>query len=164
MVYPRPQTSQGESVAKPETLLLSFVIDINGVRGNYSTPFFKKKVHGQKHARQVTKGRNSGPYIRYFILSKYWQHPVQYNPCQGREGHHRPSIFPSVEHQLQINTDTPHQSDFWMEIIYQCIIRVSIRTNPDVIRRKDIAYLTGFRVYSPNCNHWDRKIYRHHGS
>ena len=50
MVHLRHQTTQGESVDKPETHL-NFVCkyDIKEVHDNYSNPRFSKKVHVQKH-------------------------------------------------------------------------------------------------------------------
>ena len=75
MVYPRTQTQQGESVSEPETLLLILSLvgksDIKEHRGNLSIPFFKKKVHVQKHHREAGKCRNIIPYINNLILSKY---------------------------------------------------------------------------------------------
>ena len=92
VVHLRPQTPQGGSVAKPETHLLIVLnlvckCDIKEVHGNYSYPVFSKKVHGQKHPWEVDTCKKSS---LYFILSKYWQHPVQDNQCrkgQATTGH-----------------------------------------------------------------------------
>ena len=70
MVHPLPQTPQGESVAKPGTLLLiilSLVCDIDVKEGhsNLSHPFFEKKVCGEKHASAADKCRNSIAIISY---------------------------------------------------------------------------------------------------
>ena len=96
VVHPWPPTPHGESVAKSETLLLIILsiiykYDVTEVHANLSNPFFKKKARGRNHTRQVGNCRNSSPYIRHFILSKYWQH-------QGpdRAHHHRPSLSSSV--------------------------------------------------------------------
>ena len=44
MVYPRPQTPQGESVAKPETpLLIILSISCKEVHGNMFSPLFEKQ-------------------------------------------------------------------------------------------------------------------------
>ena len=72
VVYLRPQTPQGELVAKPGTLLLISLIsicksDIKDVHGNVSNPFFEKNVRREKHHRKVGKCRNSIPYINHFI-------------------------------------------------------------------------------------------------
>ena len=45
--------------------------------------FFKKKVHVGKYPMEVDKSRNGRAYIRHFICSKYWQHPVQDNLSLG---------------------------------------------------------------------------------
>ena len=156
MVHPQRQTPQGESVAKPETLLLIVLstvckYDIKEVIGNQSNPFFKKRVYGWKHPREVDNCRNSSPYIKHFILSKYWQHMVKDNQCPERAGHHRPSLSPSVN--TNKTSGTPHQSDFKKYIIYQYAVHVSIQTYPEVIRRKHTAYLTGFSACSSTCNY-----------
>ena len=72
MVHPRPQTPQGESVAKHETLLLiipSIVrkYGIKDVDGSKSNPFFKKEVRGRKHPREVDNCRNSNPRNMYIF-------------------------------------------------------------------------------------------------
>ena len=43
-----------------------------------------------------TNCRNSSWYIKYFILSKCWEYPIQDNQCPERGGHHRPSFYPPV--------------------------------------------------------------------
>ena len=49
---------------------------------------------------------------------------------------------------IQINTSgTPIQSDFRIWIIYQCTIRVSIQTNPEVIRMNHIALTIRLGAY-----------------
>ena len=60
VVHPRPQTLQGESVVKPETLLLTipsllYDSDINEGYRKLSKPLFEKIVLGQKHQRVVKK-------------------------------------------------------------------------------------------------------------
>ena len=102
--HPRPQRPQGELVTKPETLLLIILSlvckhDIKEVHGNKSIPVFKKKVLGWKHQREVDNCRNSSPYIGHFILSKYWQHPVQDIQC--RKGQAAIGPFPSVNTNKQ---------------------------------------------------------------
>ena len=52
--------------------------------------FSQKNVRGPKHPREVHNCRNSSPYIKHFILSKYWQCPVQDNQCPERADHRRP--------------------------------------------------------------------------
>ena len=46
----------------------------------------------------MDKCRKSIPYIRHFILSKYWQHPVQKNYSRKKTGCHRPHLSSSVKH------------------------------------------------------------------
>ena len=167
MVHPQPQTPQGESVAKPVTLLLIILsivckCDIKEVLGNQSNPLFKKRVCGRKHPWEVDNCRNSSPYIKHFILSKNWQHLVQDNQCLERAGHHRTSLSPSVN--ANKTSGTPHQSDFKKYIIYQYTVHVSIQTNPEVIRRKHTAYLTGLGACSLTCNERGRQMCEHHGS
>ena len=58
VVHPWPQTPQGESVARPATLLfiiLSLVCksDIQEVYGKLSDRLFEKNVREQKHSRAV---------------------------------------------------------------------------------------------------------------
>ena len=60
VVHPRPQTLQGESVVKPETLLpiipsLLYDYDINEGYRKLFKPLFEKIVLGQKHQREVEK-------------------------------------------------------------------------------------------------------------
>ena len=112
----------------------------------------------------VDNCRKSSPSIRHFILSIYWQHPVQDNQCPERAGHHRSFLSPSVKH-LNTNTykwNTPPVRHLNVNQ-YQCIIQVSIHTN-QVIRRKNMAYPTGFGAYSSTCNQWDGQMFRNHGS
>ena len=59
-VHPRPQTLQGGSVVKPETLLLIipsllYDSDINEGYRKLSKPLFEKIVLGLKHQREVEK-------------------------------------------------------------------------------------------------------------
>ena len=86
VVHPRPQTPQGESVAKPGTLLLIILsvvckFDLQEVHNNLFNPLFKKNVRGHKHPREVDNSRNSSPNINHYIHSKYSQHPVLDNQC-----------------------------------------------------------------------------------
>ena len=58
--HPPPQTLQGESVVKPETLLLIipgllYDSDINEGYRKLSTPLFEKNDLRQKHRREVEK-------------------------------------------------------------------------------------------------------------
>ena len=108
--------------------------------------FFKKKVFGWKCPRDVDNCRNSSPDTKSFILSKYWQHPVQHNQYLERGGHHRPPLSPPIN--TNKTSGIPHQSDFQKQIIYQYTVHASIQTNPKVIRRKHTAYPTGFDTYS----------------
>ena len=60
VVHPRPQTLQGESVVKPETLLLIIPSllcdsDINEGYRKVSKPLFEKIVREQKHQREAEK-------------------------------------------------------------------------------------------------------------
>ena len=57
MVHPRPQTPQGESVAKPETPLL-IILSIAckyEVHVNLISPLFEKQSLWTKHPREVVK-------------------------------------------------------------------------------------------------------------
>ena len=109
------------------------------------------KVRGRNNSREVDNCRNSSSYIWYFILSEYWQHPVQDTQCPERSGHHRPSLSPSVN--TNKTSGTPHQSDIQKWIIYECTVRLSIQTNPEVIRRNHTVYPTGCGACSPPCNY-----------
>ena len=71
--------------------------------------FSKRKSMGRKHPREVENYRNSSAYNKHFILSKYWQHPIQGNHCLERAGHQRPSLYPSVN--TNKTSGTPHPSD-----------------------------------------------------
>ena len=60
MVHPPPQTPQGESVAKPETLLLIIISlvckhDTKDVFDYLSSKCFQKVVRGHKYHRKVDK-------------------------------------------------------------------------------------------------------------
>ena len=55
-------TMAPNTAREPEhSIILSLVceLDINGVHGNLSNPFFLNKVCGQKRPREVNKRRNS---------------------------------------------------------------------------------------------------------
>ena len=104
----RPQTPQGESVAKSEThllIVLSLVCKygIKEIHGNYSNPGFSKKVQGQKQSWEIDKCRESSPYI---ALSKYW-HPVEDNQCW--------------KGQATIGHPFPHQLNIWIQISTHCL-------------------------------------------
>ena len=108
VVHPQPQTPQGDSVAKSETLLL-IILSIVWYKGGPWTlvqSVFQKKVRGQKHPWKVDNCRNSSPYIKHFISNKYWQHPVKDNQCTERAGHHSPCLSPSVN--TNKTSGTPH--------------------------------------------------------
>ena len=97
VVLPLPQTAQGNSVAKPGKLLLIMLSLVSKsyiklVHINLSNPFFKKKVHGQKHHKKADKCWNSITYTNFFILRKYCLHQVQDNRCSERACSHRLSI------------------------------------------------------------------------
>ena len=99
MVHPRPQALRDESVAKPETLLLIILSIVCKYYFYKGSPWklvqsvIQKESHGRKHLRKFDNCRNSSPCIEHFILSKYWQHPVQDNQWPERPGHHRPTLF-----------------------------------------------------------------------
>ena len=50
--------------------------------------FSKRKSVCGNILREGDNCRNSSPYIRHFILSKYCQHPVQDNQCPERHSHY----------------------------------------------------------------------------
>ena len=57
VVHPRPQTPQGESVAKPGTpmlIILSIACKYE-VHGNLCSPLFEKQCPWTKHPREVVK-------------------------------------------------------------------------------------------------------------
>ena len=118
MVHPRPQTAQGEFVTEPKThllIILSLVCRyyIEKIHSKQSNPFCKTNISGQKHHRKVDKCRNSSQYIRHFILSKCWRHPVQDNQRSegAATGHRRPYLSRSFKSLNTKNTSgTPHQS------------------------------------------------------
>ena len=92
VVHPRPQTLQGESVVKPETLLLIipsllYYSDINEGYRKVSKPLFEKIVFGQKHQREVEKAETVSPKLIVSILM-YYQHLVKDNQCPERAGRH----------------------------------------------------------------------------
>ena len=81
MVPLRPQTPQGESVAKPRTLLLLILnleckFDIHGLYSNVSNPFFEKKVCGQKrpryYAMMTWDKRNVGGWCRQIYAYSFF--------------------------------------------------------------------------------------------
>ena len=104
-VHPRPQTQQGESLAKHETpLLITLSIACkHEVYGNLFSPLFEKKSPRTKHPREVVKNRNSIPHLSQYITSKDCQHPVSANQCPRRAGHHRPSLFHQQTHKITYN-------------------------------------------------------------
>ena len=90
VVHPRPQTLQGESVVKPETLLLIipsllYYSDINEGYRKVSKPLFEKIVLGQKHQREVEKAETVSQKLIVSILM-YYQHLVKDNQCPERAG------------------------------------------------------------------------------
>ena len=92
VVHPRPQTLQGESVVKPETLLLIipsllYYSDINEGYRKVSNPLFEKIVLGQKHQREVEKAETVSQKLIVSILM-YYQHLVKDNQCPERAGRH----------------------------------------------------------------------------
>ena len=66
MVHLRPQTPQGESVAKPETrlLIIPSIACKYEVHGNVFSPLFEKRIPGE-----AVKNRNGIPNIVQCITS-----------------------------------------------------------------------------------------------
>ena len=86
MVHPRPQTPQGESVAKPETPLL-IILSIAckwGPWQHVQSVIQKAKSVLKTILGRVVKNRNSIPNKSQYITSKDSQHP--YRTTIAREG------------------------------------------------------------------------------
>ena len=87
VVHPRPQTPQGESVAKPETPLL-IILSIAckwGPWQHVQSIIRKAKKRGQKHPREVVKNRNSIPNIKVNTLQAKIVN-IRYRTTSAREG------------------------------------------------------------------------------
>ena len=69
----------------------------------YSNPVFNKKVRGQKHPWEVDKYRNSSPYFRHFMLSKYSSTGQTTSDRKGQATISHPFI-----HQLNIPIHVAH--------------------------------------------------------
>ena len=151
VVHPRPQTPQGESVAKPETplLIMLSIACKHEVHGNFFSPLFEREVRGQKHPREMVINRNSMPNISQYITSKGCQH--RYRTTSAPEGQATTGHpFPNQQtHNYMLCPISRIQLHISIYTLVQTII--SVQAKLEVLRRKHIVHPTGFGAYSSSC-------------